>query len=207
MSADKSQQLAQKLAPFVPQHAAPMLAHLIINYKVRFRISRPRSSRYGDYRAPQGGYGHRISVNGNLNPYAFYITTLHEFAHLIAYESFGRKIAPHGQEWKSIFGELLSEALEKNIFPEDVARAVQRHLQSPAASGCADHDLMRALRNYDEQPAVLLEELPEKSRFVINGNRVFEKGALLRKRYRCLDMQNQRFYLISGIAEVVPLHG
>lgn len=66
---------------------------------------------------------------------------------------------------------------------------------------------MRALRNYDEHPAVLLEELPEQSRFVINGNRVFEKGALLRKRYRCLDVQNQRFYLISGIAEVVPLHG
>lgn len=202
---DKTAQLAEKLSPFVPEGTAAEIAELIIHHKVLFRISRPRSSKYGDYRAPNKHHGHRISVNGNLNPYAFLVTTLHEFAHLIAFETHGSGIMPHGDEWKKLFGDLLRDSLRKQIFPADVEIELARYLKSPSASGCADHGLMRALRNHDEDPAMLLEELPENAHFMINGNRVFLKGSRLRKRFRCQDIHNKRFYLISAIAEVIPV--
>lgn len=189
----------------MPAGTADEIVHLIAHYKVRFRIARPRSTKLGDYRHPGRNGGHRISVNGDLNPYAFYITALHEFAHLIAFDEFGLRIAPHGKEWKEVFGNLLHRSLKKGVFPTDIHRELQRYLQSPSASSCADHGLSKALRNYDPHPRVLLEELPDKARFSLNGKRFFEKGPLLRKRYRCKDLQNQRMYLISAIAEVEPV--
>lgn len=205
MNSAKKNDLTQRLAPFVPGETASQIVELIAQYKVRFRISRPRNSKLGDYRPPGRDGGHRISVNGDLNCYTFYITTLHEFAHLIAFDEFGLRISPHGKEWKAIFGKLLHQALQDEIFPLEISTELQRYLKSPSASSCADHELSRALRLFDDNPAMLLEELPENTRFSINGQRIFVKGPKLRKRFRCLDEKNQRMYLISAIAEVEQL--
>ncbi len=194
--------MANQLDTFLPPGNSTELAELIIQHKVRFKVSRPRNTKLGDYRPPGPNGGHRISVNGDLNIYAFYITSLHEFAHLMAFEKHGLRIAPHGGEWKFIFGQLLNASLQNDVFPMDLRKEIVRYLQSPTASSCTDHGLTRVLRKYDDSPCQLLEELPEKSRFVINGNRIFEKGPKVRKRYRCIDQQNQRIYLISAIAEV-----
>ncbi len=202
MNSVRKEELTRRLAPFVPEGTAVQVVDLIAHHKVRFRISRPRSSKLGDYRPPDRNSGHRISINGDLNPFGFYITTLHEFAHLIAFEKYGRRILPHGKEWKATFGDLLKQSLQQQIFPENIKIELERYLRSPSASSCADHGLSRAIRNFDEQPQIILEELPENARFSINGNRVFQKGRKLRKRFRCLDEKNQRIYLISAIAEV-----
>lgn len=202
MTSAKKNDLVQRLQPFVPDGTAEEIVTLIAQYKVRFRISKPRQSKLGDYRHPGKTGGHRISVNGDLNAYSFYITTLHEFAHLIAFEQFGSRIAPHGAEWKQIFGQLLHQSLQNGIFPAKVGRELQRYLKSPSASSCADHGLSKALREYDANPTTLLEELPENTCFSLNGRRLFLKGPKLRKRYRCQDVQNKRMYLISAIAEV-----
>jgi len=198
----KKLEIARKLVPFVPAGTAEEVANLIASYKVRFRISRPRNSKMGDYRAPFGGQGHRISVNGNLNPFAFYITTLHEFAHLITFEKYGHKIFPHGQEWQSEFGLLLSKSLHNGIFPGDISTALYATIHSPAASSCSDHHLVRILKKYDEKNTILLEEIPVNARFAINGNRIFVKGDKLRKRFRCIEEHSNRVFLVSAIAEV-----
>lgn len=205
MKSDKSAALVQKLEPFVPSGTAPQIVSLIVQHKVQFRITRPRNSKLGDYRPPGRNGGHRISINGNLNPYAFYITTLHEFAHLIAFDKHGLKIAPHGQEWKSVFSQLLHHSLQSHVFPDELHRELMRYLKSPSASSCSDHGLMRALRQFDQEPVIFLEEVPDNSRFVVNGNRVFVKGPKQRTRYRCLEEKTNKMYLISGIAEVEPL--
>lgn len=202
MTSAKKNDLALRLQPFVPEGTAEEIVSLIAKYKVRFKIARPRQSKLGDYRHPGKSGGHRISVNGDLNPYSFYITTLHEFAHLIAFEKHGPRIAPHGMEWKQIFGQLLHQSLQNEVFPANIGRELERYLKSPSASSCADHGLSKALREYDEHPTTLLEELPENACFSLNGQRLFFKGPKLRKRYRCQDIQNNRMYLISAIAEV-----
>lgn len=183
---------------------APEVVDLIIHHHVQFRISKPRQTKLGDYRPPTRVQGHRISVNGDLNPYQFYITTLHEFAHLIAFEKYGLRIAPHGKEWKTTFGELLRSALDRHTFPEDIEQELKRYLQKPSASSCVDHDLIRVLIKYDQHQSLLLEDLPPEARFRVGNNpRIFSKGEKLRKRYRCVDEGNKKAYLVSAIAEVV----
>jgi len=205
MMSDKVAALARQLERFVPPNTSEEIAGLIVKHKVKFRITRPRNSKLGDYRPPGRGGGHRISVNGNLNPYGFYITTIHEFAHLIAFDEHGLKIAPHGKEWKHIFGKLLQQSLQNNVFPKELQTELKRYLQSPSASSCADHGLMRALRLFDEEPIIFLEEIEDNARFAINGNRIFVKGPKLRTRYRCMEERTNKMYLISAIAEVEPL--
>lgn len=190
----------------MPENTAPGVVDLILRYQCQFRISKPRQTKLGDYRAPSRTHGHRISVNGDLNPYQFYITTLHEFAHLIAFEKYGARIAPHGQQWKDTFSDLLRNALNEHLFPDDIERELQRFLLKPSASSCVDHDMVRVLLKYDIHQSLLLEDLPGETRFRVgNNNRIFLKGDKLRKRYRCLDEGNGKMYLISAIAEVVEV--
>jgi hypothetical protein len=35
------------------------------------------------------------------------MTLIHEIAHLVAFEKYGRNIKPHGQEWKHTFQQLM----------------------------------------------------------------------------------------------------
>src|SRR3954466_9080666 len=94
----------------------PVLQYLHL-YQVHLTVARERKSILGDYRHRTHASNHRISVNGNLNKYAFLITLLHELAHLLTFEKFGHKAAAHGREWKTIFGELLASFIQQEVFP------------------------------------------------------------------------------------------
>lgn len=168
-------------------------------------VARERKSILGDYRHRHAGQTHRISVNGNLNPYAFLITLLHELAHLLTFEKWGNRVASHGKEWKGVFGQLLAQFIEHNVFPGDIRQVLLQSLQNPAASSCADEDLLRTLKKYDEKKpgaAQFVESLPEGSLFQTHDGRVFRKGEKLRKRYRCVEVKTKRVYLFSGVYEV-----
>jgi len=75
----------------------PVLSYLR-QYKVHLTVARERKSVLGDYRHSTHHANHRISVNGNLNPYSFLITLLHELAHLLTFEQFGNHVLSHGRE-------------------------------------------------------------------------------------------------------------
>ena len=69
------------LAPFLPPGAQPYVEELLAEHAVSVRTSRPRRSKIGDHRGPRGSERlHRITVNNDLNPYAFLTTLLHEFS-------------------------------------------------------------------------------------------------------------------------------
>ena len=55
-------------------------------------------------------------MNGDLNPYSFLITTLHEFAHLHTFQQHGNRVNPHGDEWKTNFRKLLIDMIKKIFF-------------------------------------------------------------------------------------------
>ena len=84
------------LERYLPPAAAPLIARWIDYFKCEFKISRNRNSKFGDYRPPHAGKGHRISVNYDLNVYAFLVTTVHEFAHLHTWNEHKHKAKPHG---------------------------------------------------------------------------------------------------------------
>jgi hypothetical protein len=180
----------------------PVLAYLR-QYKVHLTVARERKSVLGDYRHRTTQDNHRISVNGNLNSWSFLITLLHELAHLLAFEHFGNNIMAHGKEWKKVYGGLLDQFLQKKIFPADIEQELLHSLQNPAASSCAEDDLLRVLRRYDKQNHHrLVEELAINTLFRTSDGRVFKKGEKLRKRFKCAEVKTGKVYLFSPVYEV-----
>ena len=195
------------LSTYIHADAAPLIGRWIDYFKCEFKISRNRNSKFGDYRSPHDGKGHRISVNYDLNPYAFLVTTVHEFAHLHTWNEHKHKAKPHGAEWKANFKKMMQPFFEKNIFPADVKHAIVNYLDNPAASSCSDLTLYRSLRLYDTRPESIttVEKLPFKAVFKLKDGRVFKKEDKLRKRFKCIEIESKRVYLFSPVAEVEHL--
>jgi len=189
----------------MPADAAPVIARWIDYFQCEFKISRNRTTKLGDYRHPFRGNGHKISVNNDLNAYAFLVTAVHEFAHLLTWNEYKNKVKPHGTEWKRNFKRMMVPFMEKQIFPEDVHTAITSYLDNPSAASCTDLKLSRALKKYDRQIHLSrLEELPVNAVFTIRDGRKFKKGERLRKRYRCICLDNGNTYLFNPLAEVIP---
>ena len=200
----KTQAPLQSLDDFLPPGAYPMVEPYLLHYKVHLTITKSRSSVLGDYRNAHAGKAHRISVNGNLNPYAFLVTLLHELAHLITFIRFGHRVEAHGKEWKQQFAELLKHFVGASFFPPDIKFQLEKSLRNPAASSCADVDLMRVLRKYDpvKEGHCLVEELPIGAKFVIKDNKIFECGERVRKRIKATEIATGKVYLFSPVYEV-----
>jgi hypothetical protein len=197
------------LSRYLPAGTEALVMHYLEHYRVHLTITKKRQTLLGDYRHPVPGRSHRISVNGNLNPYAFLITLLHELAHLITFEQFGPRVSAHGAQWKKCYGVLLAELLSQVALPAELQVELKRSLNNPAASSCAEESLMRVLKKYDTPKAgsFLLEQLQQGESFKIADGRVFVKGEKLRKRYKCLEQRSGALYLFSPIYEVERLVG
>lgn len=193
-----------QLKSYLPEGSFDDVLYYLQHYKVHLTITRKRESVLGDYRHAHAGQTHRISVNGNLNSYSFLITLLHELAHLFTYEQFGHRVQAHGQEWKKEFSKILARFMAKNIFPEDIRRALLNTLQNPAASSCGDEHLLRVLRHYDpkQEGVCLVEQVPDGGLFMIPGGRIFRKGERVRKRFKCTELATGKLYLFSPVYEV-----
>lgn len=203
----KKENIKNSLKKYLPEAFIPYVVELMFSEKLIFRVSKPRKTKLGDYRAPYKGQPHRISINSDLNPYAFLITTIHEFAHMTTYINYGNKVAPHGPEWKAEFKRLLLPVLELKELPQDVELALLRSLNNLKASSCTDVHLYRALKNYDtkEDRGILLENLGNNAYFRI-GKKTFQRGILRRSRYLCKEVNTGKQYLVSRIAEVQPVN-
>ncbi|MES2734325.1 MAG: hypothetical protein V4714_21435 [Bacteroidota bacterium] len=176
-----------------------------------FIIAKNRRTRLGDYQY-SSLKGHRISVNGTLNPYAFTFTYLHEVAHLLTQKQVislttGKrrpKVLPHGKEWKQNFRDLMQPMLAGEAFPLPLRLALQTHMVNPAATSGSDAALLAIFRTYDEAPAtnkILLAEVAHGEHFSLNG-RVFVKETTRRTRALCRDVKTQRKYTVSEAAMV-----
>lgn len=191
---------------FLPAGFEDIVVDLFLASPVRFKIVAPRKTKLGDFRTGFGLEKPIITVNGDLNPYSFLITTLHEFAHLHTYQQYGNRVNPHGDEWKANFRKLLIPVIHSGKLPKDIENALVDSLVSLKASSCSDHKLSRVLKNYDEakEGIEILERLPKNTIFALNG-REFIKGELRRKRFLCEETISKRMFLINSLAEVYPI--
>lgn len=200
----------KRLEPYLPDGSLDAVTALWQKHPFQLKISAPRVTKLGDYRPPRAGKSHRISVNGNLNPYEFLIILLHEYAHLLVYENYGPRAAPHGSEWQNSFREVALPFLAAGYFPPAVAREFKDHLQRGQASTSRHLGLKRALAAYNkEEPEKeiklpYLEELPEGAIFAIK-KKIFRKGPLARKRYHCTELGTDAPYLVHPLAAVLRL--
>ena len=199
----------EALKTYLPEGSFELVMPLILQHRVHLTITRHRQTKLGDYRNAWGNKNHRISVNGNLNKYSFLITLLHELAHLLAYEQFGMRIAPHGTEWKKTYGAILKDFLSRQLFPADIANELTATLHNPAASSCAEDDLQRILMRYDvkKNGVKLVEQLTKGQHFRIPGGREFVRGEIVRKRIKCFELPDMKPFLFSPLYEVMEVSG
>lgn len=195
------------LRRFIPEASAQKAMDYLVHYRVHLTITRERKTVLGDYRHATLNKTHRISVNGNMNKYAFLITLIHELAHLVTFMKFGNRIQAHGREWKMVYGEMLTDFMQLPVFPPDIRQALTASLHDLPASSCADEPLMRVLRNYDEKKdgQLFVEQVPEGKLFDTGQGRIFRKGKKLRKRYQCVEVKTGKLYLFSPVYEVTEI--
>lgn len=202
----KTEAPLEQIGRYIPPAAAPMVLEYLVRYGVHLTISRERRTVLGDYRHATSSRAHRISVNGNLNPYSFLITLIHELAHLLTFTAFGNRVDPHGREWKDTYAFLLKDFLSEEVFPADLLRTLRNSMHDLPASSCADEKLTRALKRYDAPGTGLLmvEQLAEGAVFDAGKGKLFRRGKKLRKRYQCEELATGRIYLFSPVYEVKP---
>ena len=195
------------LQNYLPPGTFETVSRSLHQYKVHLTVTKERKSILGDYRHRTHNANHRISVNSNLNRYAFLITLLHELAHLLTFEQYNNRVMAHGKEWKMIDGQLLHSFIASKLFPADIERELMISLRNPAASSCAEDGLLRVLRKYDDKESHyrLVEEIPLNAMFRCPDGRVFKKLEKLRKRFKCMEMKTGRIYLFSPVYEITEV--
>ena len=164
------------LQKYLPEHAVHHCFELIKANHVHLKIVNERQTRHGDYRKDAQGY-HLITVNASLNKYRFLITLIHEIAHLVAFEKYGRNIKPHGDEWKLTFQRMMVPFIRPEIFPHQLLPLLAKHFRNPKASSDTDAKLALALKQFDlkETDKNYIFEIPFGSHFRIHNGKIFKK--------------------------------
>lgn len=199
------EKITSVLEAYIPSLAVESVAQLIISRNLKVVITRARSSKLGDYSNPRRYGFHKITVNHNLNPFRFLITLLHEIAHLDTWNEFRSTVSSHGPEWKESFRKLTIPFVEKGVFPPEIVGILHTHLRNPAYASCVDHNLERALKNFDKAKSTTpLDQLPFAAVFKMRNGMMLRKGRLLRKRFVCDTLDSKHIYRVSTLAEVYP---
>ena len=190
------------LESYLPKAAITMCGELLLSLDVEVKLVDIRVTRHGDYRQLSNGK-HLITLNATRNPYRFLMTMVHEIAHLKAFEKYGRRIRPHGKEWKTTFQHLMLPFLQPGIFPPDLLTLLAYHLKNPKASSTTDVRLALAFRNYDPpSDAVVVMEIPQGGMFKMHNGKRFKRGVKRVKRIECVEISTGRLYLFQPNAEV-----
>lgn len=190
------------LARYIPERALDPAFDLIVKCNVHLKIVNERVTRHGDYRKTPDGR-HQITVNASLNSYRFLITLIHEIAHLVAFEKYGRYIKPHGIEWKRTFQQLMLPYINPDIFPSKLLPVIANHFKNPRASSDTDTKLALALKQFDpENDKNYIFEIPLGGKFRLYNGKIFQRGNKRVKRYECIEISTGRIYLFNPNAEV-----
>ena len=191
----------------MPAAAAHYCQQLWQHYRFRLRVVKPRRTRLGDFRALSPGQT-QITINADLNPYAFLITYVHEVAHADVNRSARRRTQPHGKAWKAAFQRLMQPLLTIAVFPEEILVPLVKYMNCPAATTSANPTLMLALRQADAPPTeavasnrVLLRDVPEGESFRF-AKKMYVRGTLRRTRVVCKETASGKTYAILAHVEV-----
>lgn len=185
---------------FVPVKAIPFVQFLIDEHSFDLIIVNQRQTKHGDFRKlPDGRF--QITVNNNLNKYQFLLTLVHEIAHHVTHQKFGR-VRPHGKEWKMVFQHLMLPFLRPEIYPTKILPFLATYLKNPKASTDSDVNLSLVLKgNESEKGKNFIFEINSGSFFEFK-NIIYRRGNKRRTRFECLNMDNQKVYLFNQNVEV-----
>lgn len=186
---------------YIPEKAIPFVDFLVEKHFFELKIVNERATKHGDFRKlPNGKF--QITINNNLNKHQFLLTLVHEIAHHVTHEKFGRAQA-HGKEWKTVFQHLMLPFLHPEIYPTPILGHLAKYLKNPKASTDADAKLSLALKgNEAEFGKKFVFEIPNGSLFEFK-NTVYKRGNKRRTRIECQNIKNKRNYLFNQNVEVI----
>lgn len=190
------------LEKFLPENALPYLKIWFGSYSCHLKITKNRNSKLGDYRKLPDK-SHQITVNGTLEPQLFFFVLTHELAHLIAFEKYGRRISPHGVEWKQTFREMLLESL--TVYAEDLRPIIQKFSKSPKANFMASPDLVKYFHVPKEDDEQTFIENLKKGELFEYKKEIFVIEETTKKRYLCKNIKSSRKYYFRNLAQVKKL--
>jgi len=185
---------------FIPSKAIPFVQFLIDKHSFDLKIVNQRQTKHGDFRSlPNGRF--QITVNNNLNQYQFLLTLVHEIAHHVTHQKFGR-VQPHGKEWKTVFQHLMLPFLRPEIYPLEILPFLANYFKNPKASTDSDVNLSLVLKgNMAETGKNFIFNIPFGSLFMFKKI-VYKRGNKRRTRFECLNTSNKKVYLFNQNVEV-----
>ena len=177
---------------YIPEKAIPFVQFLIETHNFTLKIVTQRQTKHGDFRKlPNGQF--QITVNNNLNKYQFLLTLVHEIAHHVTHQKFGR-VQPHGKEWKTVFQHLMLPFLRPEIYTKEMLPFLANYLQNPKASTDSDPNLSLILKeNKAEKGKSFIHQIPIGSLFEFK-NTLYKKGQKRRTRFECLKIETNKVY-------------
>ena len=188
------------LQKYVPEAAVEQVIELLNSNPCSLKIVKNRRTKHGDFRRLKTG-SYQITINNDLNPYRFLLTLIHEIAHLVTFEKYGR-VQAHGLEWKHTFQRLMLPFVTPEIYDDNLLKLLANYLKNPKASTDSDLKLSLALKQFDERNGKnFIFELPLESKFKYN-ERIFVKGDKRRTRFGCVEESSGKLFLFHQNAEV-----
>ena len=186
---------------YIPQKAISFVQFLIDEHNFTLKIVNQRQTKHGDFRKLSNGK-FQITVNNNLNKHQFLLTLVHEIAHHVTHQKFGR-VQPHGKEWKTIFQHLMLPFLRPEIYPNEMLPYLAKYLKNPKASTDADVQLSLALKgNRSESGKEFVFNVSAGQLFEFK-NTIYKRGNKRRTRFECLNINNGKLYLFNQNVEVI----
>ncbi|KFF14270.1 SprT-like domain-containing protein [Chryseobacterium soli] len=189
----------QSLEKYLPQDTLQYLKIWFSDYYIHIKITRNRNSKLGDYRKLPDN-SHEITINSTLAPQLFFFVLTHELAHLIAFEKYGRRISPHGNEWKETFRKMLLESLQ--VYDEDLKPIIVKFSKSPKANFMASPDLVKYFHIETQDDSLQFIEELQKGDFFIYRNEKYLLEGLIKKNYLCKNLATGRKYSFKPLARI-----
>lgn len=189
----------QSLEKYLPPNTLKYLKIWFSDYYIHIKITRNRNSKLGDYRKLPDN-SHEITVNSTLAPQLFFFVLTHELAHLIAFENFGRRISPHGNEWKDTFRQMLLQSLD--VYEENLRPIIIKFSKSPKANFMASPDLVKYFHIENHDDTLIFVEQLQKGEYFIYRNEKYLLEGLIKKNYLCKNLATGRKYSFKPLARV-----
>lgn len=189
-----------------PEPARAYIDTLLLHPRFRISVTQPRKMKHGSFSVSGTGKTPVIRLNNNMGPCFFMVVFLHELAHFNAWEKHGRNHLPHGPEWKEAFRDLLSPLLFLDGLDAEFRAALKKHMVNVPATFNRYVTFTKLLHRLDNGVHIVtLSDIPDNTSFRLKDGKVMVKIARIRTRYKCYCPANRRYYLVSPLAEIVPL--
>jgi predicted SprT family Zn-dependent metalloprotease len=184
-----------------PEWVVRYCVRLKRHYPFEFVQENSRFSKLGDFTYRTRTQPYVITLNKDLNKDQFLITLVHEIAHRVTAEKFGRRVQPHGNEWKRQFQRLMRPLLKNEVFRPSVLKPLEKHLENPKSTTFADPILIKALNSRMQKGHFFLSDIGIGRAFSFNG-RYFKKLRTQRTNVLCREIGTRSNYLVPATAIV-----